>query len=265
MQRQFDELEANRAGNTMYNVLRGGFSQQQVVDIALPQKKGHLIGSNNLEGLTTYTITLHHNLYKDLQDRMPRLRGGDVHGYNLYLDASNARLVKTMREAVLAVNPTLASQLSSTYSFNITLNGAISTEGGAVQIESSIFAGVLTPFRNNQTDVSNPAYTGAIRGFDILHILLAGDTSFMPVTSQQSTFTDRGHLWATWQGDSDAPGSTLGPVQAPQLPFEWRNGTPTYPMTVDPVATLPALLAGPQGAGAGKIGLTTEQWLRVTN
>ena len=83
--------------------------------------------------------------------------------------------------------------------------------------------------------------------------------------SQQSTFTDRGFLWATWQGDSGAPGSTLGPVQAPQIPFEWRNGTPTYPMTLDPVATLPALLTGPQGAGAGKIGLTTEQWLRVVN
>jgi hypothetical protein len=51
VQRQFDDLEANRTGNVMYNFLRGYYSQQQVIDIALPQKKGHLIGSNNLEGL----------------------------------------------------------------------------------------------------------------------------------------------------------------------------------------------------------------------
>jgi pectate lyase len=263
VQRQFDDLEANRASNVMYNLLRGSFTQQQVVDVALPQKKGHLIGSNNLEGLTTYTVTLHHNLYKDLQDRMPRLRGGDVHGYNLYVDSSNARIVKAMRDGIVAANPTLAASLSSTYSFGITSQGAISTEGGAVQIEDSVFYGVLTPFRNNQTDVTNPVYTGAIRGFNIQHILLASDTTFMP--TPQSTFSDRGFEWGVWTGDSDTPGSSLGPTQAPQIPFEWHNGTPTYPMTIDPLAALPALLTGATGAGAGKIGMTTQQWLQVTN
>ncbi|HEU4778721.1 MAG TPA: chitobiase/beta-hexosaminidase C-terminal domain-containing protein [Steroidobacteraceae bacterium] len=265
VQRQFDDLEANRATNVMYNLLRGSFTQDQVIDIALPQKKGHLIGSNNLEGLTTYTVTLHHNLYKDLQDRMPRLRSGDVHGYNLYIDSSNARIVKAMRDGIVAANPTLATALGSTYNFGITSQASISTEGGAVQIEGSVFFGVLTPFRNNQTDVSNAAYTGAIRGFDIQHILLASDTAYMPLGSQQSTFTDRGFLWATWTGDSDSPDSTLGPTQAPQIPFEWHNGTPVYPMTLDPLASLPALLAGAQGAGAGKIGMTTQQWLQVNN
>jgi len=265
VQQQFDDLEANRATNVMYNLLRGAFTQQQIVDIALPQKKGHLIGSNNLEGLTSYTVTLHHNYYKDLQDRMPRLRGGDVHGYNLYVDSSNARIVKQMRDDIVAANPALAAQLASTYHFGITSNGSIATEGGAVQIESSVFFGVLTPFRNNQTDVTNPAYTGAIRGFDIQHILLASDTDFMPATSQQSTFTDRGFTWASWHGDSESPDSTLGPTQAPQIPFAWHNGAPTYPITVDPLAALPALLTGPQGAGAGKIGMTTAQWLNVAN
>ena len=160
--------------------------QQQVVDIALPQKKGHLIGSNNLEGLTTYTVTLHHNHYKDLQDRMPRLRGGDVHGYNLYVDSSNARIVKAMRDGIVAANPTLASALSSTYSFGITSQASISTEGGAVQIEDSVFFGVLTPMRNNQTDVTNPAYTGAIRGFNIRHILLATTPPSCPCSRRRS-------------------------------------------------------------------------------
>jgi len=267
VQRQFDDLEANRASNVMYNVLRGLFTPQQIVDIALPQKKGHLIGSNNLEGLTTYTVTLHHNLYKDLQDRMPRLRGGDVHAYNLYVDSSNARIVKAMRDGIVAANPTLAAPLSSTYSFGITSQASISTEGGAVEVRDSVFFGVLTPFRNNQTDVNNPVYTGAIRGLNIQHILLATDTAFMPV--QQSTFSERGFEWATWTGNSDATGSSLGPTQAPQIAFDWENdwhnGTPTYPMTINTLAELPGLLTGAQGAGAGKIGMTTQQWLQVAN
>jgi pectate lyase len=269
VQRQFDDLETNRGANAMYNLLRGAFTEQQIIDIALPQKKGHLIGATNLGEPTTYTVTLHHNYYKDLQDRMPRLRSGDVHGYNLYIDSSNARIVKAMRDSIVAGNSTLATQLNTTYHFGITLNGAISTEGGAVQIDDSVFFGVLTPLRNNQTDVTNPAFTGAIRGTNILHILLATDTQFMPLTSQQNTFEDRGFTWASWFGNSDTPdttpGSTLGPTQAPQIPFAWHNGGPTYLQSVDPVADLSALLTGPQGAGSGKIGMTTSQWLQISN
>ena len=268
VQQQFDDLEVNRAGNVMYNFLRGAFTQAQIIEVTLPQKKGHLIGSNTLEGLTSYTVTLHHNHYKDLQDRMPRLRGGDVHAYNLYIDSSNARIARDMRDAIVLANPTLTAALegaSPTYKFGVTSNASISTEGGAVQVESSVYYGVLTPFRNNQTDVTNPVYTGAIRGFDIQHMLFASDTLFMPAASQETFFTDRGFEWASWQGDSTDANSPLGPTQAPQIPFAWHNGTPTYPVTVDPIATLPALLTGPQGAGAGKVGMTTPQWLSVTN
>ena len=265
VQAQFDDLEANRATNTMYSLLRGYFTQEQIIAIALPQKKGHLVGATNFEGLTSYTVTLHHNYYKDLQDRMPRLRSGDVHGFNLFIDSSNARIVRELRDGIVAANPALASALSSQYSFGIISQGGISTEGGAVQIDDSVFFGVLEPFRNNQTDVTNPAYTGAIRGSNLLHIVLASDTSFMPVTSQQQTFSDRGYVWASWRGDSDDPLSSLGPRQAPQIPFVWHNGGPTYLYGVDPVGTLGTLLTGPQGAGAGKIGLTTDEWLSVAN
>ena len=87
----------------------------------------------------------------------------------------------------------------------------------------------------------------------------------MPPASQETFFTDRGIEWASWHGDSNETNSSLGPIQAPQIEFEWHNGTPIYPFSIDPIATLPALLSGPQGAGAGKIGMTTAQWLNVAN
>ena len=49
---------------------------------------------------------------------------------------------------------------SATYSFDVTLNGAISTEGGAVLLEKSQLVGVVYPLRNNQKDASLLPYTG---------------------------------------------------------------------------------------------------------
>ena len=135
--------------------------------------------------------------------------------------------------------PTLATALNSTYSFGITSNASISTEGGAVQIESSIFFGVLTPFRNNQTDVNNPAYTGAIRGFDIQHILLASDTAYMPVARSRARSRIADSSGPPGMATATRRAARSGPTQAPQIPFAWHNGTPTYPMHVDPLAELP--------------------------
>lgn len=263
--RQFDYLEANRAANAMYDFLRGFFTKQQIIDISLPQKKGHLIGSNDLEGISSYTVTLHHNHYRDLQDRMPRLRGGDVHAYNLYVDSSNARIMKATRDAVVQANPALRAKVegsSPTYKFDVVLNGSVSTEGGAVQVERSLFWGVFTPLRNNQTDPNDSRYTGAIRAFGVRHVLFASDTNYMPVSSQQATFVDRGIVWASWEGNSGAAGSTLGPAQAAQVPFVWRNGAPSYPMTLHGVDELGNLRAS---MGAGKVSMTAQQWMRVVN
>ena len=159
--------------------------------------------------------------------------------YNLYVDSSNARIVKEMRDGIVAANPALGGarlSLAPTASAS-PRKASISTEGGAVQMESSVFFGVLTPFRNNQTDVTNPAYTGAIRGFDIQHILLASDTRSCrrPRSRRRSPIADS--CGPAGRATALTPGSTLGPTQAPQIPFAWHNGTPTYPITIDPIAT----------------------------
>ena len=42
--------------------------------------------------------------------------------------------------------------LNNTYSFNPPINGAISTEDGAMLVEKSVYIDCLYPLRNNQTD-----------------------------------------------------------------------------------------------------------------
>ena len=89
---------------------------------------------------------------------------------------------------------------------------------------------------------SQPDYTGKILALDTLYQL-------------------RGNLF---RGDSNTPGSPLAPVPAPELAFSW-NGFTTLPysyLTHDPTQ-LPSLLAGSEGAGAGSLFWSKENWLKT--
>jgi len=271
---QFDALEAMAAttgssGNTMYKFLRNYLTEAQIIQIASTQKKGHLIGATTLGEKTGYTVTLHHDLYQDLQDRMPRLRSGDVQVFNLYADASNARVIKQWYDAIVAANATLKAKVNpdtgdATYHFGITSNGSISTEGGMVQVTNSFYKGVQTPLRNNQqcTDNTCSSYTGGIVATGTRHELLSSsDSAYM--ASPQGTYTDTLGTWMYWAGASSDTGSSLGPIQATPITFAWHNGTPPTPLNLHAATDLPTLLTN--YAGAGTVSLTAAQWMNANN
>jgi pectate lyase len=249
VRRQIEALEANRSAYAMYNFLRSnGFSVDDIVAVSRSQKKGHLVGANEFDTANAnHRLTLHHNYYLNMQDRLPRLRGGNAHAYNIYVNNTQALAAKDLRNArVAAMTPTNAAKLtgsSATYSFDVTLNGSISTEGGAVLLEKSQLVDVLSPLRNNQVSASQPEYTGKILALDTLYQLRGG----------------------VFRGDSTTPGSPLAPVPAPEVAFSW-NGFATLPYsytTHDP-SQLPSLLTGAEGAGAGSLFWSKENWLKTT-
>jgi pectate lyase len=249
VRKQVEALEANRSAYVMYNFLRtNGFSVDDIVAVSRSQKKGHLVGANEFDTLNAnHRLTLHHNYYLNMQDRLPRMRAGNAHVYNILLNNAEALAAKDLRNArVAAMSSTNAAKLtggSATYSFDVTLNGSISTEGGAVMLEKSQFVDVLSPLRNNQVSASQPEYTGKILALDTLHSL-------------------RG---VTFRGDSTTPGSPLAPVPAPEIAFSW-NGFASLPYayaTHDP-SQLPSLLTGAEGAGAGTLFWPKENWLKTT-
>src|SRR4029450_8577890 len=126
------------------------FSVEDIIAISRSQKKGHLVGANELDPANAnHQVTLHHNYYLNMQDRLPRLRAGNAHAFNLLVDNAGAYAAKGRRDAVVAaMTPSDAAKLtgsSATYSFDVTLNGSISTEGGAVLLEKSQLVGVLFP------------------------------------------------------------------------------------------------------------------------
>lgn len=236
----FDEMEANPSDYKMYQFLRNqGLSEEVIRNVAAPQKKTHLVGANELASDNSdLELTLHHNYYLDTQDRIPRLRGGNAHVYNVVIDSTNAY------EAGKEISDKVASAISKAgYSFQVTSNGAISTEGGAVLIEDSVISGIQYPIRNNQKSASKENYTGKILAQNVLY-----------------TFED-----TYYQGNSIDKDSPLSPIPAKLVDFSW-NGFEVLPYTYTSIQPdeLTRLLTASDGAGAGNVSLSTKQWLNGT-
>ncbi len=249
VRQQIDELEKTPSAYPMYGFLRSnGFSVDDIVAISRSQKKGHLVGANDLDAKNAaHTVTLHHNWYNNMQDRIPRLRAGNVHAYNLYVSNTDAATARKRRDQVVAaMTATSAARLqgnSPTYHFGVTLNGAISTEGGAVLIEKSVLIDVASPIRNNQVSAAQAIYTGKIKAADVIHLIDA----------------------KMFRGGSDDAGSPLAPVPAPALAFSW-NGFAVLPYryAVEDPTVLQARLTGGAGAGAGKLAWDKKNWLKTS-
>ncbi|WP_158498604.1 hypothetical protein [Martelella endophytica] len=262
MKDQFDYLEEKRADFPFYDFLRSFMTEEQIMEVETPVKKGHLIGSSSKKEKPGFVVTLAHNHYKDLQDRMPRLRTGDVQVYNLYADVSDVRETMVWFDKLMADNPDKAAQLSGDpYKLKLYTNGSISTEGGAVMVRNSVYEGVQWPLKNNQSDPDDPSFTGAIQAFETRMALLAeADADIIP--DPQGTYeSDNGTAWIWWQGDSGLSGTPLGPKDAPPIDFAWNNGEPPEPANMVGTDEVKDLVT--TYAGAGKIALTSDQWMSV--
>ncbi len=238
---QVNAMEADKSSYPMYAYLRSsavGMSKEDIIDIAAGQKKAHLVGATEMAGDNAdLEVTLHHNYYLDIQDRMPRLRGGNAHAYNIVMDdaglaRAKKRITSDMAKAIAAKG----------YHFDVVGNGAISTENGAVLLEKSYLIDVFSPVRNNQKDPNKADYTGKIKAEDVI-------------------LSDNG---AVFRGGSDAANSPLAPYPAKAKTFSW-NGFTTLPYsyTAEDPANLVAQLQAKDGAGAGKLNWSSENWLKT--
>jgi pectate lyase len=251
VRQQINALEANKSSYTFYNFLRSnGFSVEDIVQIIQAHDKTHLAGSNDKDpNNATLAMTFHHLLILGVWDRcVPRLRAGNVHNYNIYVDDSNVLVAKRLRDLrAAAMSNTSSNTLKNTYSFNPPINGSISTEGGALLVEKSVYIDCLWPLRNNQTDVTDPTYTGKILATDTIYDFLNADGTTTVV-----------------RGNSTDANNPMGPFQAPIIAFSWNlsgNKLPyTYTMD-DPASLLPILQAG---AGAGVLTWSKDNWLKTS-
>lgn len=245
---QIHSLESDKTSHAMYDFLRNnGFSMLDIVTIIQGQDKTHLMGATELTAENAdLSATFHHNWFINPWDRLPRLRAGNVHNYNIYVDATTGQAARRLRDARAAAMSTAnQNTLNNTYSFRPFLNGSISTENGAVLVEKSVYAGCLTPLRNNQTDPSDPTYTGKILALDTIYQM---DDTLV-------------------RGNSTDTGNPLGPFQAAIIPFSWNlpGGQLPYSYTMDDPAQLPAILTNRlAGAGAGILTWDKTNWMATS-
>jgi len=246
---QINSLESNKTQYAMYNFLRTrGFSTTNIVTIMQGHDKTHLAGQNDLDpNNATISMTFHHLWLNSVWDRcVPRLRAGNVHDYNIYVDDTSVLAAKRLRDSIAATMSTAdQNTLNNTYSFDPPINGSISTENGALLVEKSVYIDCLYPLRNNQTKPSDPEYTGKIKAIDTIYQF-------------DSTFV---------RGNSTDSGNPMGPFQAPIIPFSWNlsgNQLP-YTYTLDDPAQLQAIVTSPTaGAGAGVLTWNKTNWLITT-
>ena len=250
VRQQIKALEANPAAYPFYHFLRAnGFSVEDIVTIIQAHDKTHLAGAKNLDPANaSISITFHHQWFQGVWDRCaPRLRAGNVHDYDIYVDDSRVLAAKRLRDIrVAAMTPENKARLDKTYSFDPPVNGAISTEGGALLVEKSVYIDCLWPLRNNQTEGDKPDFTGKIMALDTRCI-------FHPPTGDATNV----------RGNSTDPGNPLGPRQAPVIPFSWNlpgNKLPYAYTMDDPDKLLPILQAG---AGAGALTWSSDNWLKT--
>jgi pectate lyase len=251
---QIISLESNKTSHAMYNFLRTrGFSTTNIVTIMQGHDKTHLAGQNDLDpDNATISMTFHHLWLNSVWDRcVPRLRAGNVHDFNIYVDDTSVLAAKRLRDSI-AATMTSANQntLNNTYSFDPPINGSISTENGALLVEKSVYIDCLYPLRDNQTDVNNTNYTGKIQALDTIY-------------QMDSTVI---------RGNSTDTNNPLGPFQAKiHFPFSWNtnsgapNGQLPYAYTPDDPSQLQNIVTSPTaGAGAGVLTWNKTNWLMTS-
>ncbi len=173
IQAQFDYLEANRQSFSYYNAMRNaGMSVEEIMELNSFQKKGFLLGGSSLRVGNVFTLTIHNSYIKNLQDRLPRLRGGDVHLFNIIYDATD---VYEMRNEVRLKYPDLF--LRAEYNRQLTNQAIITTENGAILAETSIFKGVSQVIKSNQVGTDHPIMTGKYQVLESMYVL--GDYVFI--------------------------------------------------------------------------------------
>jgi pectate lyase len=259
---QINALEAthqsNPASNGMYSFLRSaGFSTTNIFKVLQGPGKLLAIGELSKDPVNANSvITFHHQWYINPSDRIPRLAGGQAHNYNIFADCTGVLAARRMRDAIYNAMTTAQKNtyISRDYSFSLAINGSISTEDGAMLVEKSVYIDCNWPLRNNQTDPSDPTYTGKIKALDTIYSYLE--------TSGSTTYV---------RGDSTDPGNPLGPFQATIKPFSWNtnasmpNAQLPYTYTMDDPVQLQSIVTSPtEGAGAGVLNWNKTNWLKTS-
>ncbi|WP_042462295.1 hypothetical protein [Neobacillus dielmonensis] len=285
MEQKYAAGELN-SDSVYYNMRNGGATKEEIMAYAAYHSKVHLTGSgdkdyvdyvsgsglNYKDGNQRIRLTLAYNTYTNVGQRVPMIRQGTGHAYNLYLDNSTHY---DILEKVAAIAEFGTDQLSRA------LNAR---NGASVAADTSVF-----------NDINEPITGAEIQGLDTGYMEAPWDTLFHSaynrnlivnsrVTNQYGSYTGsswdnngenlftKGFTWydkstiGNWAWSSHIVGSeNMSKMNPPTEPFsfEYRDDE-KLPYTYNVLPLNSVVPTVTEYAGANKVNLSPIGWLKTT-
>ncbi|MDE6597824.1 MAG: hypothetical protein K2K60_04210, partial [Clostridia bacterium] len=158
------EEDYNQGGNKAlyYKALRdGGATFEEILyGLAIPQKKGFLCGDSGDD--YAYNLKLQISFanctFKNIEDRLPKLRGGNAYMYNCVIDNSQYYGYRTILRGKNAAS--LVSAVKSNWKCALVSQGIVCGNGGSVKAENCIYRGIEYLLKNNDSNSADKVVGG---------------------------------------------------------------------------------------------------------
>lgn len=220
MMAKIEEEYQNGGKNYLYyNVLRKHYTFDQILyGVAIPQKKGFLCGDSG-NGHSDYDMNLKLQIsfsncyFKNLEDRLPKLRGGNAVMYNCVVDSLQYITYRNQ----LSSAASYVTSVNSSWKCALVSQGIVCGNSGSFYGENCIFRGINTLLKNNDSGGSSNLYADdgktvigttsrpAAGGYKLVDCTYQRDGNSAPT----SVFSDASNLMAAnfkWNtGDGNAP------------------------------------------------------------
>lgn len=139
-----------------YKALRnGGATFEDILyGLAIPQKKGFLCGDSGdkYEYNLKLQVSFANCTFKNLEDRIPKLRGGNAYMYNCIVDNSQYYAYRSKLKALNAAS--LVTAVNSKWKCALVSQGIVCGNGGSVKAENCIYSGIDTLLKNNDSNTA---------------------------------------------------------------------------------------------------------------
>lgn len=140
--------------------------------LAVPQKKGFLCGddatfSGSYDNADDYNFNLKlrvsfaNCVFKNLEDRLPKLRGGNAYMYNCMVDNSEYYSYRARLQSIGAKDA--FTQINSTWKCALVSQGIVCGNGGSVAAENCSFEGIEYLLKNNDKKNTGKYVEGGYR------------------------------------------------------------------------------------------------------
>lgn len=179
-----EDYQSGGTNYLYYNALRnGGASFEDILyGIVIPQKKGFLCGDDAKETEADYTYNLSLQVsfanckFINLEDRIPKLRGGNAYMYNCIVDSSQYYGYRTTLRGISAASKVAA--VNSAWKCGLVSQGIVCGSGGSVKAENCIFKGVEYLLKNNDSKAKGEYVNGGYQLVNCSYQKGAADTVY---------------------------------------------------------------------------------------